>query len=575
MGTSPVDQIKEKLGIVEIVSAYVKLDRAGNNLKGKCPFHNEKTPSFFVSPERNFYYCFGCGAKGDIFNFVQEFEGLDFKGALKVLAEKAGVELRTGDFGQKNEKDHLYSALEMATVFYQNELQKNKTAKDYLLARGLTEKTIKDWKIGFAPDAWRELRDHLHTLKFTDSDLEKAGLIKTAEGSTYDRFRGRIMFPLFDSAGRPVAFSGRILKKDDKAAKYINSPETALFSKSDILYGFDQAKNNIRKFDFSILVEGQMDLLMSQQAGFTNTVASSGTALTASHLHLLKRLSNRIIMAFDSDNAGLKAATRAWKIALSLGMEVKVAQIPEGFDPADLILKDKEAWKTVLKEAMHIIDFHLNKIQIAESDSRKLALKVKTEILPYLVWVDSRMEQSHYVAKIATAIKVTEESVWEDLRRTPKEDLTKDDNQANLNLNQTGKNSILKKDTMLNRVWGMILWQSTKPVPSFDLGESRERLKKVVGNNYEELEKIDEDSKKELVFQAEVFFEGHKDLVKDFEYLIADLEEDTLKKQLADLVNDLHQAEKDKQSDQAFALLTKVSAVTKTLNDLKNKRKDL
>src|SRR3989339_805369 len=332
--SSSVDQIKSKIDIVSLISSYIKLEKAGGNFKGRCPFHNEKTPSFFVSPDRGSYYCFGCQAKGDIFTFVQEFEGLDFIGSLKVLADQAGVVLESYNVGEKPEKQRLHSVLEQAVFFYQKKFSDNKEAQDYLKNRGVSEKTIKDFRIGFAPADWRELFDYLSGREIGEKDMLAVGLIKQKEGTTsyYDTFRGRIMFPINDSSGRPVGFSGRILVSDDKSPKYLNSPETVLFNKSEILFGLDKAKKDIRLRDYSILVEGQMDLIMLHQIGMTNAVASSGTALTPNHLIKLQRLSNNIKMFFDGDSAGFVASNRAGKIALSLGMDLKLVSMPEGKD---------------------------------------------------------------------------------------------------------------------------------------------------------------------------------------------------------------------------------------------------
>ncbi|KKP98393.1 MAG: primase protein [Candidatus Nomurabacteria bacterium GW2011_GWA1_36_15] len=273
MINSPVQQIKERLSIEEIVSSYIKLEKAGANFKARCPFHNEKTPSFFVSPDRASYYCFGCGAKGDIFSFIEEFEGLDFKGALKILAERAGIPLVQYSKEKEGEKEKLYRAMEEATKFFEKNLAENKKILEYLKSRGLEEKTIGDFKIGFSLLDWRTLFEYLKSKGFSDKEIELAGLVKKTEKGFYDRFRGRIMFPISDSSGRIIAFSGRIFEDDGKSAKYLNSPDTPIFSKSAVLYGLDKAKESIRKNNFSILVEGQMDLILSHQAGFRNTVA--------------------------------------------------------------------------------------------------------------------------------------------------------------------------------------------------------------------------------------------------------------------------------------------------------------
>src|SRR3989344_977751 len=341
--STPVEQIKERLSIADVVGSYMQLTRAGASLKGICPFHSEKTPSFFVSPARGSYYCFGCQAKGDIFTFVQEFEGLDFVGALRVLASRAGVTLQKMDPKQRSEYARLYQLLEKATRFFEAQLREGSEARQYLTARGLSDESIRSWRLGYAPDEWRSLFDYLITEGFKPEEMQKVGLVKvstqadpagnTASGTKryYDAFRGRIMFPILDSASRVIAFSGRILPRldDGKTGKYINSPETVLFSKSHVLHGFHLAKLAIREKDATILVEGQMDLLMSHQAGYRNTVASSGTALTTHQLERLRRLSENLLIAFDSDSAGLKAAERAIGLALSLGMNVKVIPLQD------------------------------------------------------------------------------------------------------------------------------------------------------------------------------------------------------------------------------------------------------
>ncbi|MEI6420065.1 MAG: DNA primase [bacterium] len=582
--SSPVDQIKEKLGVVELIGSYIKLDKAGNNWKGKCPFHHEKTPSFFVSPDKDYYYCFGCGAKGDIFSFVQNFEGLDFRGSLKVLADRAGVQLTQERSGVRDEKERLYDVMEEATIFFVGKLRVSPEPNEYLKKRGLTENMIRDWRIGFAPDQWRELSDFLRQRGYSDEEMEKAGLLKRTDTAAYDRFRGRIIFPLFDTAGRVVAFSGRILKNDDDIAKYLNSPETPLFIKSEILYGYDRAKIHIRKFDYSILVEGQMDLLMSHQAGFVNTVASSGTALTSEHLKLLKRLSNRVIMAFDSDNAGFKAAARAWKLALVAGLEVKIAQLPEKFDPADLILKGlpgssfetgKEDWKNVLKEAKHIIDFFLSKLVIADKDGRLVANEVREQILPYVALLDSQTQQSHYISKISATTGLREDALWEDLRRLPKEKLLEEEI-----ANKTKKpgSEDLRQDTIEKRLAGIIIWLAGKTDLDIfkDLENIRNKFISIISNDrwkiYAEASDTD---KKDMIFQAEVSYGDHKSLLKEINILLTELEEEYYKKDLEKRMVLLTRAEKSGQADEAMVILQEINGLTKKINELKNYKKNL
>jgi len=579
--SSPVDKIKEKITIEDLISSYIKLEKAGTNYKGRCPFHNEKTPSFFVAPEKGFYYCFGCGVKGDIFTFIQEFEGLDFKGALKILAEKAGVELTYEKSEVKDERDRLYSVMEAATIFFQSLLTPNSEAHTYLKNRGLEDKTISDWRLGFAPDSWRDLLQSLEKRGFTSLEMEKAGLIKKTDNATYDRFRGRVIFPIFDSAGRVVGFSGRILKKDADVAKYLNSPDTPLFNKSEILYGFDKAKNAIKKLNYSILVEGQMDLLMSHQAGIVNTVASSGTALTAKHLMMLKRLSNRVMMAFDPDTAGMKAAMRAWKLGLATGMEVKIAQLPEGYDPADLILKKKEQWLNVLKDSKHIIDFLLSKIKLEIKDKRQMVLAVRDQVLPFIALINSDIEKAHYIKIVSQEIDFREEAIWEDLKKIPKERIEDLESDAGLALHRvsTIDKNILRRDGIEKRVCGLVMWQESKKEPVIEIGKVKERLISVIGEDHWKIySEANDSNKSDIIFQAEVFFDGHNHLPRETEILLMELEMEVINKESDLIMRKLSQSEKGGEvstEEDKLKLLDKFNSLSRKKQQLKENQQKL
>ncbi|MBX4181276.1 DNA primase [Candidatus Parcubacteria bacterium] len=418
-----VETIKERLDIAEVVGGYVKLQKAGQSLKAPCPFHREKTPSFFVSPLRQSFYCFGCGMKGDIFTFVEEMEGIDFREALKLLADKAGVELsrRGSDTREeRTEKDRILEVLEDASLFFEKSLNANTAAREYLHSRGLSDESIKNWNIGYAPAEWRALYAHLRLEGAPEELLLKAGLVKKvaedAGKSPYDVFRDRLIFPLRDASGRIIAFSGRALAKDTEP-KYLNSPDTMVFKKLEVLYGLDKAKEKIRRKDYAVLVEGQMDLVLSHQVGVDNTVASSGTAFTQNHLERLKKLSRRIILAFDGDTAGEKAAEKSTELALLLGLEVKIAELPSGKDPAELAKGDPEKWKEVLRQSKPAIEHFLNKAFKAEPDPRKLGKLIEYKILPYVALLSSSIERSHFISLIAKRTGIKEEIIWEDLKK--------------------------------------------------------------------------------------------------------------------------------------------------------------
>tara|TARA_B100000745_G_scaffold55794_2_gene33023 strand:+ start:5101 stop:6831 length:1731 start_codon:yes stop_codon:yes gene_type:complete len=434
MASDTVQRVKDRLSIIDVVAPYVELHKAGKNMKGKSPFTEEKTPSFFVSPDRNMYYCFSTSQGGDIFSFVQAMEGVDFKGALKILAERAGVELVPEDPKKRSEREQLYAILEEATKFFSDNLPSNKPANEYLKKRSVNDKTINTWRIGLAHDEWRELKNHLKKSGFAPEHIKKAGLVKSTDGKEpYDVFRDRIMFPIFDSSGRPVAFSGRLLSKDSDLPKYVNSPETELFNKSEILYGYDKAKHGIRTLDFALLVEGQFDVVLSHQAGYKNAIAVSGTALTSSHVALLQRLSNRVVLALDSDRAGIAAVKRAANIMLARGMDIKVAKMPTGSDPADMVANDLKGFKQAIKEAKHVVEYFLEVIKDEVQDERKLKLRVRDEVLPYLLKIKSPLDREHFVGVVADFLKVKSEAI-------------------NLELSTLGDQSISENDTTPTKI---------------------------------------------------------------------------------------------------------------------------
>lgn len=566
---SPVEQIKDRLGIAEVVGAYIKLEKAGANLKACCPFHNEKTPSFFVSPSRQSYHCFGCDRGGDIFSFVQEIEGVDFRGALKILADRAGVTLDPIDTQQESEKATLFRIIESATEFFVNCLKQNKMAMSYLVDRGLNVKTISEFRLGYVPLEWDNLVKHLSASGFDQSLSAKAGLILPSPktGRFYDRFRGRIIFPIFDSAGRPVAFSGRLFDPNNnrtKEAKYINSPQTPLYDKSSILYGFDRAKTDIRKKDAAILVEGQMDLVLSHQAGFANTVAVSGTALTYHHLNLIKRLSDKLIMAFDSDLAGLAASRRAVDEALSLGMEVRAAELPDGQDPADLILKQPENWARAIDDSVHIINFYLNALKSKYSDRRLLTTEIRKEVLPYISKLLHKTDQAHFVMAVAEAVGITDEAVWEDLKNInqPQLDTIED---------KTTDNQIKTRQMMIeNRLWGILFWLDEKSTQPDSLTKLIASLKDILSNDeFDQQQKTKQSDRQNLILSAELAYDGSTSLDQEIDDLLMALKEEKLKNHLKQVILELRQAESKGHNEMIDKCLKKCQDISQEINRLK------
>lgn len=422
-----VAQIKDRLPIADIVSPYVKLARAGRSLRGLCPFHKEKTPSFHVSPERGTWHCFGCGEGGDGFSFIEKVEGVDFKGALKLLAEKAGVTIEYS--GGENREDaskteRLRELMSRACEWYAEKLP-GSSAETYAKKRGLSSEAVAAWSIGYAPEAWRALLEVFTAEGFSMGELLAAGLVKEADGKPgtyYDRFRNRLMFPIRDNAGRVVAFTGRALAADD-VAKYLNSPETELYHKSEILFGMDRAKDAVRTRGFTLLVEGQMDVLLAHQAGFRNAVALSGTALSERHLALMKRYSDNLMLVLDADSAGLKATARAAELALRQGLRVKAVALPSGKDPADLIGEDQAEFSKRVAAGKPIAEFFLAELAERERDPHRLLRAAEGTVLPLIAAMPSPMEREHFVQTAARSLGLSGEAVRESLKRLPREDV--------------------------------------------------------------------------------------------------------------------------------------------------------
>ncbi len=566
--STPVEKIKERLGIEEVIGSYIKLEKSGKNLKARCPFHNEKTPSFYISPERGGFYCFGCGAKGDIFNFVEQFEGLDFMGALKVLADRAGVDLTFEKGENKTEKERLYRVMEEATKFFESGLSSSEEAQDYLNKRGLKKETIKNFRIGYIKADWRLLYTFLKNKKYSDNDMEKAGLIKRAEEASrgyYDRFRDRIMFPIMDSSGRVIAFSGRILHDDGKSAKYLNSPDTVLYNKSTVLYGIDKAKQDIRIKNYSILVEGQMDLVLSHQVGIRNTLAVSGTALAdtlvskenvVNNLGIVRRLSTNIILAFDSDNAGRKASRRSAEIALSLGMDVKIASIKNGKDPADLVLKDPEEWKNVLRNSKPVVEFELDALmeEIKEKniDRRKIPALLRERVLPFVIAMENNMEKSHFIRLIKEKTGLSEESISEDYKNLEKkmheeERSSKQANSTRQSISYDVKIAPNVKERLLDpisRKFGLLI-NIEREFKEENRDDIHSIIKRITGNErYDNLIKEIEPFKEELLLEAQILF--NKNQKYHIEELLLTFEEDIIREELSRImeINDKDLLEK-------------------------------
>lgn len=400
-----VSEVKARLGIEDVISEYVRLKRTGRNYKGLSPFTNEKTPSFIVSPEKQIWHDFSSGRGGDMFTFIQEVEGLDFKGALELLARKAGVDLEQfqgrSSNGPKIDKNRLMQALSLAVKFYQAHLLKKPEALEYILKiRGFSKQTMLDFQLGYSPRDSRALTNFLKSKGFNDNELKLTGL----SGQRGDMFRGRIMIPLCDSMGNPIGFTARLLEDNDKAPKYINTPSTPLYDKSRHIYGLHMAKQAIREKDYSVIAEGNLDVIASHQAGFRQVVASAGTAMTEYQLKTLSRFSQNVRLAFDQDRAGLDATERAIPIASKAGVDLSIITIPEGKDPDELIRKDPKLWEKAISDADYAVDWLINiyktEFDLSTAPGKK---KFSDKLAAVIKELKDPVEQDHYVHLVCDA----------------------------------------------------------------------------------------------------------------------------------------------------------------------------
>lgn len=505
-----ISKIKDRLSVVDVVSGYLKLHKAGVNFKAACPFHNEKTPSFFVSPERQTWKCFGCGKGGSIFDFIMEVEGVEFPEALRILAARAGIELEEFDSAIKDSKDRLYQICESSARFFEKQLNHSGTGQraiEYLKSRGLEEATIAKFRLGFAPNTWDALSGYLRNSGFTEKELIDAGVvIKRESEGIYDRFRSRIIFPISDANGRVVGFTGRIFevptpegvgtttsdfdqarngpdKSQSVVAKYINTPQTLIYDKSRILYGLEHSRGDIRKKDKCLLVEGNMDAIMSYQAGVTNVVASSGTALTPMHLAILKRYTNNLDFCFDTDSAGALATKRGIGMALGQDFSVKVVSLndpegqanPEGEprtiasgelrgkqapygagkeckDPADYVKKYGKGWETVVSSAKPVLEFYFEKAkENYRPESAESKKNVILAVAPFIKRLSSRVERSHWVDRLAYLLRVKEEAIEADIMSAPDELATYDQRLTINDTNPNLKSSVVSGKSLVDR----------------------------------------------------------------------------------------------------------------------------
>jgi DNA primase len=430
-----IDDLKRQTDIVRVVQDYVQLKKKGANWMACCPFHQEKTPSFTVST-KGFFYCFGCNAKGNVFGFVMQYENVTFPEAIKIVAEKTGVPLPqmiddSRFEARKQETNEIVQLNSWAAEWWENQLQENnaeaKAARDYIESRGITDETRKVFRLGYAPDRWDALLNFLKQKGATDSQIEKSGLVsKNENGKVYDRFRGRVIFPVLDVQGRPVAFGARILGAGEP--KYLNSPETAVYTKGKHLYGLYQSREEIRKKKFVILVEGYLDLIIPYQFGVRNVVASLGTALTPEQSKLLARFARKVVVNYDGDSAGVKAAKRAIETLLTEDFEIKVLVLPDGADPDEFIRANGVSGYNELRgkatpHIQFILDQAVRQRNLLRPADKAAAVE---EVLPYISAVRNSIQRREYFDIAMNFLRVEEASLRNELWRSVKTGATVD-----------------------------------------------------------------------------------------------------------------------------------------------------
>lgn len=421
---STITEVKQKIDIVEVISDYIPLQKAGRNFKALCPFHSEKHPSFFVFPEQQTWHCFGaCSSGGDVFSFVMKKEGIDFGQALRLLAQRAGITLISPQISKTAEdekRERLFQINEAAAEYYRHLLLNTKAgepARAYLSKRKITPETMEKFRLGFSPDSWEALKKFLMSKGYEEGELSKAGLIIEKEGGNfYDRFRNRLMFPICDIQGRVTGFGARVL--DESLPKYINSPQTQIFDKSGSLYGIDKAKSFIRQKNFVIIVEGYIDVLTAHQYGWQNVIASMGTSITEKQVAIAKSLTKNIALALDADAAGEEATLRSAEVsARSLDkVEVKAILMPQGKDPDEVISEDPTLWQNAVEEAQPVLDFALesvtSRVDINKAKDKSLAVQ---KLLPLIHGIKGPEQQSHYLRKLAHILNLSDSSITTDL----------------------------------------------------------------------------------------------------------------------------------------------------------------
>ncbi len=579
-----VEKIKSRLDIVELIQGYLKLQKAGINFKARCPFHNEKTPSFVISPERQIWHCFGCGKGGDHFGFIKEIEGVEFSEALRILAQRAGIELEQYNQKAADEKSRLVVISGLAQKFYIKQLFESTTGKkalEYLKDRGFKLKTIKEWELGFAPAKPNSLSRFLEQAGYTGQEIRNAGLSISAHGKVFDRFQSRITFPINDINGRPVGFTGRIYGAADNGrfAKYINTPQTLIYDKGNLLYGLDKAKADIKREGKCVVVEGNTDVIMSHQAGAANVVASSGTALTENQLKIVKRYTENLVLSFDQDEAGIAAMKRGVDLALQTGFNVSLLDLGDGElkDPADMIKVKPAMWTKALEQPKSVIQFYFDKTFTKHDSSTAEGKKnISNVLLPLIKNILNKVEQAHWVTSLSSRLKVREEVLWRQMEVTSVTPIYVKTEETVNNVSER-RQDILEETLLSILLRNLKLAKSIKQIPKGELSgftkEVVEKIKKASAkdfkfDNFVKLFMPDMALQLEFVYlKSQQLWDEYSDeqLEEQFEKVLNQFSRRSIVSKLTGLEFDIREAEELKDSRKIKTLLTQFNDVTQQL----------
>ncbi len=583
-----IEEIKNNLDIIEIISNYIDLKQTGNNFRARCPFHNEKTASFMVSREKQIFHCFGCDKGGDVISFLQEYEGISFNEALKILAEKANIVLPEYSGKRKEDYSRIYEINKLATEFYKKKLTENKEISkkvlEYLTKRKITLESIRKWQLGLSGEFWDELYNYLKNKKYQEEEVLKAGLIlKKRDGKGYvDRFRKRLMFPLMDTQGRVVAFTSRTLSgivydEEERGGKYVNSPQTVIYDKSKILYGWCLTKNFIRQKKYIIIVEGNMDAIVVSQTKTNNVVAVSGTALTTDQIKLIKRYTENIIFAFDGDNAGSRAVFRGISLGWKEEMNLKVLVLPKGKDPAELIKENKDNWYKLLKNSLPVMDYYFQRIlagvDLSRADHKKIAVQ---KLLPIVKFLKNSIEQIHYLKILSNKLDIPLNILEKDLENT-KSFL---DNKQNNNSIYNDKRKEINR-SLIEKILSISFFKKEfleKLIADIELDMIIEPWKSLYEkiiiyytkyqnlNNFIDKAELNEEERKtwielSILGEKDNINITDKDLQNNWELLIKKLKKDYLDNQRDKLIKELKQAEISHKKELENKLVHKINLI--------------